>query len=116
MKFLITFNHIDGVWDKLTPQEQELHGGQLADFMRALKAEKNAELVFLAPKQQSTTVRIDDDKSLAVHDGPINDDPEYLGGYFIIEADTREEAIDWAKKGRFLIGSNEVRQIIEIGA
>lgn len=114
MKFLVTFNHIDGVWDKLTPQEQELHGGQLADFMRALKAEKNAELVFLAPKEQSTTVRIDDDKTLTVHDGPINDDAEYLGGYFIIEAD-RDEAIEWAKKGRFLVGSNELRQIVDFG-
>ena len=116
MKFLITFNHIDGEWDKCSPEEQAGHNTYLADFMRSLKAEKNAELVFLAPKEQSTTVRIHDDKSMTVDDGPINDDAEYLGGYFVIEADGRDEAVAWAKKGRFLVGSNEVRQIVEFGA
>ena len=37
--------------------------------------------------------------------------PEQVGGYYIIEADTLDEAVEWARRGRWLVGSNEVRQI-----
>ena len=40
--------------------------------------------------------------------------PEQPGGYYIIDAESVEEAVEWAKKGRWLIGSNEVRQIITL--
>ena len=41
---------------------------------------------------------------------------EQPGGYYIIEAETVDEAVEWAKKGRFIPGSNEVRQILDFGA
>ena len=36
-----------------------------------------------------------------------------LGGFYIIEAESMDEAIEWAKKGRFRPGPNEVRQLRE---
>ena len=33
----------------------------------------------------------------------------------MIKVGSRDEAIDRAKQARFLIGSNEVRQIVELG-
>ncbi len=113
MKFQITFNHIDGEWEKLSQAEREQHGATLRDFVRALKVEKDAEMVFLAPKEGAKTVRIHSDQRLEILDGPTLPGPEAAGGYFIIDADSIDEAVEWAKKGRFLVGSNEVRQIVD---
>src|SRR5262249_38568823 len=33
-----------------------------------------------------------------VTDGPFTESKEVLGGYWMIEVDSRQEAIDWAKK------------------
>lgn len=33
-----------------------------------------------------------------VMDGPFTETKEALGGFYLIECDTREEAIDWAKQ------------------
>jgi hypothetical protein len=110
---MITFNHVDGEWEKLTAAEREGHGAELKELVRAVKEEKNSKLVLLAPKQGAKTVRIHPDKRLEVIDGPYLENAEYPGGYYIIEADSIEEAVEWAKRGRFLVGSNEVRQIID---
>lgn len=119
MKFMITFNHIDGAWDRLTPEQQAEHGRALREFMRVLEKEKGSHLVFLHPWQSARTVRLHADGRLEVSDGPRTAvggaDPgsEHPGGYYIIEADTVDEAVEWAKKGRFMVGSNEIRQIAD---
>ncbi|MEM9500885.1 MAG: YciI family protein [Pseudomonadota bacterium] len=33
----------------------------------------------------------------ALHDGPFAESHEELGGYYIVEADTLDEAIEWAR-------------------
>lgn len=49
MQFMITFNHVEGVWERLSPEEREAHGKRLARFVGELSAEKDARLVFLTP-------------------------------------------------------------------
>src|SRR3954454_4992823 len=50
-----------------------------------------------------------------VTDGPFSEAKELVGGYWIIQAKDREEAVEWAKRvpqdGR---SSDEVRQIYEM--
>ncbi len=72
MRFMITFNHVDGAWDELSPAEQEDHDKLLERFVAELEEKKSSELVF--------TFSID-------------------------------EALEWADKGRWITGSNEVRQL-----
>lgn len=51
---------------------------------------------------------------LQVHDGPYADTREQLGGFYIIEARSMDEAVDWAGKcPASQWGSIEVRQIFE---
>jgi hypothetical protein len=108
---MITFNHVQGVWERFSPEDREAHGKWLERFMAQLFDEKNATLVFLAPPDQRKTVRKHENGDLEVADGPAVPGPEQVGGYYIIEAESIEEAVAWAKKGRWLVGSNEVRQI-----
>jgi hypothetical protein len=51
----------------------------------------------LASPRDATTVRVRDDETL-VTDGPYAEVKEALGGYFVFEVDTMEEAVDFAAK------------------
>ena len=55
------------------------------------------------------------EKKPVVTDGPFTETKELLGGYWLIEADSLEEAVDWARQvpsiGTELI---EIRQVYEL--
>jgi hypothetical protein len=51
----------------------------------------------LSPTRDATTVRVRDAQTLVV-DGPYAETREALGGYFVFECDTMEEALDWAAR------------------
>lgn len=83
----------------------------LERFTAELSEQKHAQLVFLTPADQRRTVRKHESGDLEVTNGPAIPGPEQVGGYYIIDAESLEEAVAWAKKGRWLVGSNEVRQL-----
>ena len=69
----------------------------------------------LEPTTAGTTVRIRDDEQF-VADGPFAETKEQLGGYFLIEADSDEEARAWAAKiPAVRYGSVEVRRVLQVG-
>ena len=51
----------------------------------------------LAPTATATTVRIRDGKAL-VFDGPFAETKEQLAGYYILDCENLDEAIEWAAK------------------
>jgi hypothetical protein len=51
----------------------------------------------LQPTDTATTVRVRDDEVLTT-DGPFAETKETLGGYFLIEADSLDEALEWAAR------------------
>jgi hypothetical protein len=70
----------------------------------------------LQPTTAGSTVRIRDDEEL-VTDGALAETREQLGGYFLIEADSDEEARAWAAKvpaARY--GYVEVRPVVQVVA
>ncbi len=116
MKYLITFNHTNGAWDQLTDEERTQHQTWLMDFMADLREEQEQELVFLGPPANTKTVRKQSSGEIEITDGPAFGGDEFIGGYYIVEVETEEEAVDWARRGRFLVGSNEVRAILEMSS
>jgi hypothetical protein len=100
VQFMITFNHVEGVWERLSEEDREAHQKWLERFMADLQAEKKARLVFLTPPPQRKTVRKHESGALEVTDGPAIPGPEQVGGYYIIDAESVEEAVEWARKGR----------------
>jgi hypothetical protein len=65
----------------------------------------------------STGVRVSYvDGKATVTDGPFAEAKEVIGGYWIIQARSREEAIEWAKRAPMAKNEIiEVRQIFEMG-
>jgi hypothetical protein len=48
-----------------------------------------------------------------VTDGPFTEAKEFVGGYWIIQARSKEEAVEWASRAPIGNGVIEVRQIAE---
>lgn len=51
----------------------------------------------LAPTSTATTVRMQDGRPL-ITDGPFAETKEHLAGYYILECQNLDEAIEWAAK------------------
>lgn len=51
----------------------------------------------LQPPDLATTVRVRDDQR-QVQDGPFADTKEQLGGYFVIDVPTLDDALQWAAR------------------
>ena len=94
--------------------------GDEADILRRYGAftqevRDNGKLVTadrLQPASAATTVRIRNGETL-VTDGPFAETKEQLGGYYLIEVDSVDEAIEWAAKiPSAQLGSIEVRPVV----
>jgi hypothetical protein len=121
MKFMISFTHTRGEmadriprWESLSPDERQGVGNHVKDLAAALAEEQDTKMVFFGPPEEARTLRLDRDGSIDVTDGPLVDGDEFVGGYFIIEADSMDQALEWARRGRWLVGSNEVREIKDL--
>src|SRR5215208_6827716 len=66
----------------------------------------------LQPTSTATTVRVRDGERMLT-DGPFAETKEQLGGFYLLECDSLDEAIEWASKipgARY--GSVEVRPVM----
>lgn len=68
----------------------------------------------LQPTSKGFKVKYDGDKRTVI-DGPFAESNEIIGGFWIIEVGSREEAIEWAKKVPFRESEIEVRQVRDGG-
>jgi hypothetical protein len=98
----------------MDPAELEAAMAAAGSFMEELVA--SGALVFAGGLHPpSTAVTVDhtgDDVALA--DGPYTQAPEYLGGFWVIEAADREAAVAWAAKASKGLGARiEVRAFQE---
>ncbi|MEM7029072.1 MAG: YciI family protein [Chloroflexota bacterium] len=97
------------------PQEamQEVMAEYLAYTQDIQKSGVRLSGEALQPTATATTVRVRDGEKVTTH-GPFAETKEQLGGYYLIECENLDEAIEWAAKcpaAKF--GSVEVRPIME---
>jgi len=64
----------------------------------------------LQPSSTATTVQIRDGADALITDGPFAETKEQLGGYYVIEAESVDEALEWAAK--IPHGTIEVRPVV----
>ena len=88
---------------------------KMAEYNKALrKAGVLLALDGLFPPSTGARVTFADGKA-TVTDGPYAEAKEVIGGYWIIEAGSREEAIEWARRAPMSnSGVIDVRQIAEM--
>jgi hypothetical protein len=66
----------------------------------------------LHPTSQGARVRFSVGKTTVI-DGPFTETKELIAGYWLIQARSKEEAIEWAKRVPFQEGEIEIRQVFE---
>jgi hypothetical protein len=67
----------------------------------------------LHPSSKGVRVRFEGDKRTVV-DGPFTETKELLAGFWLIQAKSRDEAIEWFKRAPFDGGAEiEIRQVFE---
>ena len=112
MKFFLMLTDIAGEWDRLPATEQE---GILAEHgvvERELRAQKRfVESCRLRPPDEARTVRLLPGGERRVTDGPFTEGKQVMGGYYVIDCDTIEDAVGWARRIPLAYGSIEVRPV-----
>ena len=66
----------------------------------------------LHPTSKGARIRFDG-KQRTVIDGPFTEAKELVGGFWIIQVRSKDEAIEWMKRSPFQEGEIEIRQIFE---
>jgi len=112
MQYLALIHTDEEAWAALS--EQEL-GAVMEDYYAFSREGGEAGVIKdgseLGPSSTATTVRVRNDETL-VTDGPFAELKEALGGYFVLECDTIDEACTWAAKiPGAATGAIEVRPI-----
>ena len=111
MKYLCTIYGEEGQWSDATPE-------QMSEVMAAYGAfgEEAAGVILggegLEPSSSATTVRVRNGERV-LSDGPFAETKEQLGGFYLLECDSLDEAIGWAAKiPGAATGSVEVRPVM----
>ena len=113
MQYMLLIYDDEQAWSGM----DEAQRGQIFQAYGAYTEDMRQKGVFVAgdalqPTSTATTVR-DRNGDRLVTDGPFAETKEQLGGYYLIEAGSLDDALDWAAKipsARF--GSIEVRPVV----
>jgi hypothetical protein len=98
MEYVLLIYGEESVWSSLPPDAQEEKMREYSSFARDLQSEgKLLGSNELHPVATATTIAVRGGDAV-VTDGPFGETKEVLGGYFVIEADSLDEAIDWAQR------------------
>jgi hypothetical protein len=113
MQYLLLIYDTETAWSSISEAEQQKIYSQYMELSQDLqKSGKSKSSNQLQPVATAATVRIRNGKK-SITDGPFAETKEQLGGYYLIEAKDRDEALDIAARipsARF--GCVEVRPIV----
>jgi hypothetical protein len=116
-QYMILIYGDESAWANMTKEQADAGFQAYMEFNRDLAASgvlrSGAQL---QPSFSATTLR-GSGGTIAVHDGPFAESKEQLGGYYIVECATREEALAWAHRcPAAAYGAVEVRALGTVAA
>ena len=111
MKYALLIYSKPGSHEALSEEDYRAALGEYMAISNDPRCEGGAQL---QPIETATTVRVQDGRALTT-DGPFADTKEVFGGYFVVQADDLDEAIDLAARvpAARLGGAVEVRPVME---
>ncbi|HEX4702236.1 MAG TPA: YciI family protein [Pseudonocardiaceae bacterium] len=116
MKYLLLIHMNPHTWEAMSEDEHnEVFAGH-NEFMKMItESGEFVSNVALADPTQSATVRVRDGVRV-VTDGPYVEAKEYLAGYYLVDVDSPERAMDLAAMiPDASFNAMEVRQVMDIG-
>ena len=116
MQFMLMINEDESPY--AGPDGAALMEATLAGHMKLAEDLVAAGIPFsgerLKPASTATTVR-SDNGTITLHDGPFAETHEELGGFYIIDVPSLDEALEWAKRIPVPKGGIEVRPVWPMG-
>jgi hypothetical protein len=113
MQYMLLIYGDQNGWQSRTEEENNQLMQDYYQFTEDLQ--KSGSMVAgdaLEPTQTATTVRVRNDETLTT-DGPFAETKEQLGGYYILDVGSLDEALEWAAKiPGAKHGSVEVRPVM----
>jgi hypothetical protein len=105
------------IWERISDEERGKIMQEYFAFTNELRDEgKYVAGDPLKPTATARSVRVRDGE-LSTTDGPFAETKEQLGGYYIVDVDSRDEALEWAAKiPSARLGTIEVREIQPVPA
>jgi hypothetical protein len=116
VKYLLLIHMNPHTWEAMSEDEHnEVFAGH-NEFMKMItESGEFVSNVALADPTQSATVRVRDGVRV-VTDGPYVEAKEYLAGYYLVDVDSPERAMDLAAMiPDASFNAMEVRQVMDIG-
>lgn len=113
MQYLLLINDDESHWGAMPEDERNAAYGEYMQFTEDVQS--RGILVGanqLQPGSTATVVRVEDGKTITT-DGPFAETKEVLGGYYLLDVETLDEALEWAAKipsARY--GHIEVRPVV----
>ena len=113
VQYMLLIYSQEGAWNPSEDERQAMYAeyGKFTEELRSSGAMVGGDELDSASKAK--TVRVENGSRL-VTDGPFAETKETLGGYYLVECATEEQAIDWASKipgARY--GKIEVRPVVQ---
>ena len=113
MQFMLLIYDNEATWGSMSEQDRNAVMGEYFAYTEELRsAGKYVAGDALQPVSTAKSVRIREG-DVSTTDGPFAETKEVLGGYYLVDVDSEEEAIEWARKipsARF--GTIEVRPVV----
>ena len=112
MKYMLLIYGNEQAWDKNSREQCYEESLQLVEQLK--EAGQYLAASPLQPVSTATSVRVRQGKRL-ITDGPFAETHEQLGGYFLIEAETLDDALAIAARiPAARVGTVEVRPVVEL--
>ena len=112
MQYVALIHADEGAWEALSDDErQQAYAGYMQLSTDARAAGVMVDGNELAPTAVATTVRVEDGQTI-VTDGPYAEIKEALGGYYVFDCASFDEACEWASRiPAATTGAIEVRPV-----
>ena len=112
MKYLLTLYMEERDWSETSPEEAAASMKAWDEYTSALKdADGFVAGEGLEPVATATTIRLAEDN--VVTDGPFAETKERLAGFYLIDVDDLDVALEWAGKVPMPGGAVEVRPVMD---
>jgi len=117
MRFKVSLFFDESTLERVTPEQLEKDAAEMNKFNDELRqAGVYLEGEGLVPSATARTLRYGKDGKAVVTDGPFAESKEQIGGFWILECDDLDEAVEWAERAPIREGALEVRAIAETAA
>ena len=116
MRYMLAIIGEEGGWEDVTPEQMKEAMERWAAFDDKLLADG----VWVAgdglqPSATATTIKITETEP-SVTDGPFAETKEQLGGFYLVECESLDDALEYAKQIQAQPGSSiEVRPVMDYG-